>query len=83
MWAWTTTVGAVLRRPSLWPIAVGQSWRMRRARWWRRSPYLPLPERRYLRFRMVTQYGDADHAPDASDVVSYLTWCRDLRRCSR
>jgi hypothetical protein len=30
----------------------------------------------------VTQYGDADHRPEAADVVSYLTWCRDIRKAA-
>jgi hypothetical protein len=48
--------------------------------WWRRAPFLPLPDRRYLQFRMETQYGDAMHRPEANDVVTYLSWCRSLRR---
>ena len=33
--------------------------------WWRRWPPLPVPDRRYLRFRLQTAYGDPDQAPDA------------------
>jgi hypothetical protein len=39
-----------------------------------------MPPRDYLRFRMVTQYGDADRPPEPTDVVAYLTWCRDWDR---
>jgi len=48
--------------------------------WWRRSPHLPLPSREYLRFRIVTQYGDPDADPEGQDLVRYLEWCRAQRR---
>jgi hypothetical protein len=51
--------------------------------WWRRPPFVPRPDRAYLRFRLETQYGTGagDAAkPTADDVVSYLAWCRDERR---
>jgi hypothetical protein len=44
--------------------------------WWRRAPFLPLPSPDYLRFRMITQYGDPDHRPVPADVLNYLTWCK-------
>jgi hypothetical protein len=37
---------------------------------------LPLPSKEYLRFRQLTQYGDADAEPTVDDVVRYLDWCR-------
>jgi len=74
---------AVAQRPGLWPTAVRQAIVLTPDRWWARRPFLPLPDRRYLRFRLVTQYGDPDHPPVASDVVDYLTWCRQMRRIGR
>lgn len=67
---------AVLRRPRLWPTAVRQARRTVAPGWWRRRPYLPLPSREYVDFRLLTQYGDSRHAPDPSDVVNYLAWCQ-------
>jgi hypothetical protein len=72
---------AVLRRPSLWPTALGQLARMVPSRWWRRRPFLPLPDRAYVDFRLHTMYGDragAGLAPD--DLVAYLRWCRAFPR---
>jgi hypothetical protein len=66
---------AVLRRPELWGTAIRQSLRLARRGWWRRPPFLPLPDPAYLRFRLETQYG-SDHEPEAADVVTYLHWCR-------
>lgn len=44
-------------------------------RWWARPPFLPLPDRGYVRFRLVTAYG-ATGRPEARDLVEYLEWCR-------
>ena len=69
-------VGAVLRRPRLWPTAVRQWTRLVPTAWWRRRPFLPVPDREYLRFRRLTQYGDTEGPVSPGDVVNYLTWCK-------
>jgi len=74
---WWQAVLAVLRRPHLWSTAVRQALRLARPGWWRRPPFLPVPDADYLAFRLETQYG-ADGRPDARDVVTYLEWCREL-----
>lgn len=74
------TVGAVVRRPDLWPTAVRQARRTAMPGWWRRAPFLPVPGGEYLRFRLQTQYGDADARPDPKDTITYLEWCRSWRR---
>lgn len=73
-------VGAVARRPSLWPTAVRQGARLVPTRWWRRPPFLPVPTRSYLEFRLLTQYGDISHRTEPDDVLNYLRWCRDWQR---
>jgi hypothetical protein len=72
-------VAAVARRPSLWPTAIRTAATLAPRGWWRRPPFLPVPDRAYLRFRAVTQYGDADRRPDPDDVIQYLTWCATMR----
>ena len=67
---------AVAARPSLWGIAFVQVFRLAGRGWWRRPPFIPRPDREYLRFRLETQYGDPDHPVEPADIVSYLTWCR-------
>jgi hypothetical protein len=67
---------AVLRRPALWPTAARQLRRSARRGWWRRPPFLPVPSADYVRFRLLTQYGDHASTPAAEDVVAYLEWCR-------
>jgi hypothetical protein len=76
-------IGAVAVHPRLWPTAVRQAWRLVPDRWWRRAPYLPMPSRAYLQFRMLTQYGDIAHRPEPDDVLNYLRWCRDWQRLDR
>jgi hypothetical protein len=70
---------AVATHPTLWPVAIRQ-WRRTTPRgWWRRRPYLPVPSREYLRFRLLTQYGDSEASVSSADVVNYLAWCRTQR----
>jgi hypothetical protein len=66
---------AIARRPHLWTTALRTAARTALPAWWRHPPFLPVPDRAYLRYRMETQYG-SPATPDASDVVSYLEWCR-------
>jgi hypothetical protein len=76
-------VRAVARHPSLWATAIVQLGRMAPEGWWRRKPHLPVPDPEYLRFRMQTMYGDAEHPPEGDDVVTYLRWCKRFPRASR
>lgn len=71
---------AVALRPELWPTAVRQARRTARPGWWRRAPFLPVPDGDYLHFRLVTQYGETDEPPTPGDVVDYLAWCREWER---
>jgi hypothetical protein len=78
-WA-LAAVRAVGGHPSLWPTAVRQVLVLAAPGWWRRRPFLPLPSRDYLRFRLQTAYGGAgDRPPEPDDLVTYLRWCRDVR----
>ncbi len=79
----TAVAVAVLRRPGLWSTAVGQLFRLAAPGWWRRRPFLPLPDPDYLAFRLQTMYGDPAHRPEPGDVVVYLDWCRKYRRLLR
>ena len=49
-------------------------WRFRSRDWYRRFPFVPLPAREYLRWRMYTAYGDEQFVPPANDVVRYARW---------
>jgi len=78
-WSWRA-VSALAVRPRLWGVAAVQAGRLARPGWWRRWPPIPVPDPDYLRFRLQTAYGDPDRPPAPEDVISYLEWCRAVRR---
>jgi hypothetical protein len=75
---WRGAVLAVLRRPDLWSTAVRQILTLVPRNW--RSSHRPLPDKSYVQFRSLTQYGSPDQVPTGADVVSYLSWCRSWHR---
>ena len=66
-----------LVRPRLALDLLATGWAFRRRRWWLRPPFLPLPDREYLRWRMYTAYADENAIPPADDVVRFATWRRE------
>lgn len=60
--------------PSLALDLLRVAWRFRARRWYQRFPFLPLPARDYVRWRMLTAYGRADAIPPAEDVIRYARW---------
>ncbi len=80
-------VGLVVRlaaravlRPRLALALLGTAWAFRRRDWARTPPFLPMPSREYLRWRMYTAYGDEDAVPPAEDVIRFAEWRRKLLR---
>ncbi len=61
-------------RPPLAVALLRVAWRFRRRGWYRRFPFLPLPDRDYVRWRMYTAYGDEGAVPPAGDVERYARW---------
>jgi hypothetical protein len=57
-------------------------WRMRATNWWRRAPYLPLPDRAYWRFRLATAMGSPTTSPDVREMVEFAKWSA-LQRVGR
>ena len=76
---------SVAVRPRLWGISLIMAWRLGARRWWRRAPFLPLPDDKFLRFRLVTMYG-GNGTPEVenvgADVVAWLDWCRTWKSAS-
>lgn len=66
--------GRALLSPSLAIDLVRVAWRFRSRRWLTRFPFLPLPAREYVRWRMMTAYGSADAIPPAEDLIRYARW---------
>ena len=61
-------------RPALAADLLRVAWRFRSRTWYRRFPFLPLPSRDYVRWRMHTAYGAYDAVPPAADVERYARW---------
>ena len=66
-----------LVRPALAADLLRVAWRFRSRGWYTRFPFLPLPDRDYVRWRMYTAYGDYDAIPPAQDVERYARWAVD------
>jgi hypothetical protein len=66
-----------LLNPRLAGDLLRTAWAFRRRRWWAQPPFLPLPDRAYLRWRMYTAYADEAAVPPADDVVRFARWRRE------
>ncbi len=64
--------------PGLAADLLSAAWAFRRRHWWRRPPFLPLPDRTYLRWRMYTAYADESAVPPIDDVIRFARWRREL-----
>jgi hypothetical protein len=62
------------------PHLVGAAWAFRAVDWYAKPPFLPLPPRSYMRWRMETAYGDADATPTPVEFERYLVWSTRMRR---
>lgn len=54
--------------------------------WWKRCPFLPLPSRPYIKFRLDTAYGQVDNGWTRpkfrkliTDIMMFLLWRRKFR----
>lgn len=73
-------VALALRRPGLVPALIGMAWSFRARDWMRRPPFLPLPPRDYMRWRMETAYGDPEAVPPADELERFVRWAAAMRR---
>jgi hypothetical protein len=78
-----TLVAQVLRRPSLYWPALRTAWRLRERDWYRHAPFLPLPPREYVEWRLHTAYGDEGDEPSPRQLEQYLGWTRRMHRLGR
>ena len=63
--------------PRLAVDLIRTAWAFRRRRWWAMPPFLPLPDRTYLRWRMYTAYASEDAVPPLEDVIGFARWRRE------
>lgn len=69
-----------VRRPGLVPAMLGTAWAFRSRGWFRRPPFLPLPSKSYLRWRLDTAYGDPEATPPLDELERFLRWAAETRR---
>jgi hypothetical protein len=73
-------MGRAVLNPRLAIDLLRTAWAFRRREWWRTAPFLPVPDRDYIRWRMYTAYGDDDAVPPARDVIGFARWRRQTMR---
>ena len=70
-------------RPRLLGSLMRAAWRFRARGWWRRPPFLPVPPREYLDWRMHTAYGEGAREPSPDELSRYIRWANRLYRTRR
>lgn len=76
-------LGTAALRPALLRGLLGAAWRFRARGWWRRPPFLPVPPREYLDWRMHTAYGDDGRLPTTGEIERYVRWANRMHRTRR
>lgn len=69
-----------LVRPRLALDLLRLAWAFRKRHWYKQFPFMPLPSREYMRWRMHTAYGDEAAVPPTSDVIRFARWRREVMR---
>jgi len=72
-------VGLAVKRPWVVRHLLGAAWAFRARGWYRRPPFLPMPTRDYLRWRMETAYGDPGAVPSSDEFERFLRWGTRMR----
>jgi hypothetical protein len=69
-----------IRRPWLIPAMLATAWAVRANRWYQQLPFLPLPSKAYIRWRMETAYGRGVTVVPSGDLERYVRWGSDMRK---
>ena len=70
----------VAKRPDLWAESVRTLFAVAPRRWWRRKPFVPLPDPAYANWRMATAHGDPDTKLSSQELVLFLEWRKRQHR---
>lgn len=54
------------------------AWAFRGRAWYRKPPFLPVPPRDYIAWRMYTAYGNENAVPTTEEVIRFAQWRRKL-----
>jgi len=67
-------------RPGLWVTAFRQLFNLAESGWWKRLPFLPIPNQDLIEFRIKTQYGSLETETEAADVLAWLLWSKEFQQ---
>tara|TARA_B100000131_G_scaffold269558_1_gene268949 strand:- start:352 stop:609 length:258 start_codon:yes stop_codon:yes gene_type:complete len=67
-------------RPGLWVTAFRQLLALAESGWWKRFPFLPIPNKELIAFRSKTQYGSVGEEIEAVDVLIWLIWTKEFQK---
>ena len=78
------TVKSVVRRPWKIPRLVRAAFVMAPTGWWKRKPFLPLPDKDYWRFRLETSAGgEGDVPPSPDELLEVVDWAHRMKQQQR
>ena len=72
--------GLLVVRPELWVTAFRQLFSLAESGWWKRLPFLPIPNDDLIEFRSKTQYGSLETEIEADDVLAWLVWSKEFQQ---
>ena len=73
-------LGVPMRHPLLAAEAVRFALASAAPGWFRKAPFLPVPEPGYRDWRLITAYGRPGHLPSPVEIEEFLRWRRSIRR---
>ena len=76
-WARAARLRCAPRSARAWPWTCSHGVGVPPARVAPALPFLPLPDRTYLRWRMYTAYADEAAVPPVEDVIRFARWRRE------
>ncbi len=72
-----STYVSILKHPNLWLTALRTLWSFSHPNWWKKKPFLPLPDQKWLSFRLKTAYGNNTDEINGQDLLAWLQWRKD------
>ena len=80
--SWPSLLAQLVMRAALNPRValdlLSLTWAFRRRGWWHLPPFLPVPDRTYLEWRMHTAYGEERGVPPLEDLLRFARWRREI-----
>lgn len=70
---------AVSKRPDLWRTAARVARVHTPNKWWTKRPFLPIPDRSWMDFRLETAFADSDAQVESEHFIEYLEWAKSWK----